>query len=238
MDRVIVDKVSKSYGRSYAVNRVSTRFEAGQLIALLGPNGAGKSTLLTMLATLTRPDRGELHYDAMSQMELVRKARDRVGYVSHDALLYIDLTGRENLSFFASMYAVSEPEARIADLLERVDMTGAGDKLVRAYSRGMRQRLSIARSLLQRPDVLVLDEPFTGLDQWGALDLVGLLEEERSAGRIIVLSTHRVEVLNGVANGVRVLDRGRLITDRALEPGESIEEAYTESFRSRRGRAR
>lgn len=230
MERIELEKVAKVFGRSYALNRVDTVFTAGTLVALLGPNGAGKSTLISMVGTLLMPDRGTVTFDGKSHDEIVRKGRGRFGYVSHDALLYLDLSGMENLVFYASLYDIPNPTARIAELLEKVDMTYAANKIVRSYSRGMRQRLSIARALLQRPEVLLLDEPFTGLDRWGEDSLHQLLGEERDQGQIILLSTHRLNLPVGLCNEVRILRQGRLLVDRALEPNESVAEVYASAF--------
>ena len=233
LERIELEKVAKVYGRSYALNRVDTVFKAGTLVALLGPNGAGKSTLISMVGTLLLPDRGTVTYDGLSHEQMVRKGRGRFGYVSHDALLYLDLSGMENLVFYAALYDIPNPQARIAELLKRVDMTYAAEKLVRSYSRGMRQRLSIARALLQRPEVLLLDEPFTGLDRWGEESLHELLAEERDEGRIVLLSTHRMGLPLGLCTEVRVLRQGRLLLDRALEPDENVGDVYSNVFRAK-----
>lgn len=230
VERIELDTVGRSYGRVWALSRVSTTFRSGRLIVLLGPNGAGKSTLLQIVATLQRPDRGTVRYDGVAQTALTPEARGRFGYVSHDALLYADLSGRENLAFFASLYGIARASERIDALLERVVLVEAADRPVRGYSRGMRQRLSIARALLQEPSVLILDEPFTGLDRWGMAALHELLGAERDAGRIVLLSTHQLEMPAGLCDEVRVLRRGRLVLDRVLEPGEELGELYARAF--------
>lgn len=118
----------------------------------------------------------------------------------------------------------------MAPLLDRVDLSEAADRVARGYSRGMRQRLSIARALLQSPDVLLLDEPFTGLDKWGEETLYELLGEQRDAGRIVLLSTHRLGMPAGLCDEVRVLERGRLLVDRELEPHEAMADVYSAAF--------
>jgi heme exporter protein A len=230
VDKIELKSVSKTYGRSYALNRVSTTFRGGTLVVLLGPNGAGKSTLLSIVCTLLAPDRGTVTFDGQSFDQVLKYGRGRFGYVSHDALLYLDLTGIENLRFYAKLYGIPEPEERIAEMLDRVEMTYAADKFVRGYSRGMRQRLSIARALLQRPEVLLLDEPFTGLDRWGEESTQDLLAKERDAGRTILLSTHQLGLPKGLVNEVRVLKRGRMLVDRVVGEGERIADIYAEAF--------
>lgn len=239
LSSIHVDRVSRSFGRSYAVNRVTTRFDAGRIVALLGPNGAGKSTLITLLATLQRPDSGTIRFmqdagtDALSFDQVVRRHRSLIGYVSHDALLYADLTGAENLRFYAQLYGLATVTPRVEALLERVGMTDAAHRLVRTYSRGMRQRLSVARALLQSPAVLLLDEPLTGIDHEGAKQLLGMLAEEKAAQRIIVVSTHRLSLDASLIDEVRVMQRGRLRLTRALEPGERLADAYAAALQER-----
>jgi len=223
-------KIGKAYGRNWALNRVSTRFESGRVVVLLGPNGAGKSTLLSIVATLLRPDRGTIRYDSADQREAVQRRRHEFGYVSHDALLYLDLTGRENLRFYGELYGVEGLEERVGALLQRVELTEAADRVARSYSRGMRQRLSIARALLQQPRVLLLDEPFTGLDRWGESAVQTILGEQRDEGSIVLLSTHRLSFPAGFCDEVRVLKRGRLVLDRSVEPGEQLADVYARTI--------
>lgn len=225
--RVEVEGVSCAFGRVYALHRVTTAFEAGKVVALLGPNGAGKSTLLSVLATLLTPDRGDVRYDGVPLSEVRRSQRARIGYVSHDALLYPDLSGVENLWFFGRLYGVPDPTARAQALLARVGLSEeASVRAVRTYSRGMRQRLSIARALLQDPCLLLLDEPFTGIDRDGCALVEGLLAEEKAAGRIVLLSTHRLELGASLVDEVRLLEGGRLRVDRALGAAEALVDAY------------
>jgi len=230
VQRIELDNVARVFGRTWALNRVRTTFRAGRIAVLLGPNGAGKSTMIRLMATLDTPDRGTITYDERSHVEMARKQRGTIGYVSHDALLYLDLTGHENLTFYARLYGIDDAESRIAGLLSRVDLTEAADRVVRGYSRGMRQRLTLARALLHRPEVLLLDEPFTGLDRWGEAALHEILDSQRAAGRIIVLSTHRLEMPSDMCDEVRILRRGRLLVDRPLDAGERIADVYAEAF--------
>jgi heme exporter protein A len=225
--RVEVQSVSCAFGRVYALHRVTTTFEAGTLVALLGPNGAGKSTLLSVLSTLLNPDRGEVLFDGVPLAEVRRQQRAKIGYVSHDALLYPDLTGYENLWFFGRLYGLPRFKDKAVALLERVGLSeAAAAKQVRTYSRGMRQRLSIARALLQDPCLLLLDEPFTGIDRDGCGLVESLLAQEKAAGRIVLMSTHRLDMSAPLIDEVRMLESGRLRVSRALTAGESLLDAY------------
>lgn len=210
LTRVRLDQVSRVYGRSFALHRVTTEFEAGTATALVGENGAGKTTLLNILATLDRPSSGTLMYDDLGFDEFARRHRRNIGWVSHDSLLYEDLTGAENLQFYAAMYGAPDPNGLAHGWLERVGLTEFADRRTSAYSRGMRQRLSVARALLHSPDLLLLDEPLTGLDQGGRDRLMALFSEIRDAGAIVVLITHDLHLTSEFVDRVAVLKRGKL----------------------------
>ena len=225
--RIELRDVSCAFDRQYALQRVTTSFEAGRLVALLGANGAGKSTLISVLATLRAPDRGTVLFDGFNLDTVRRDQRDRIGLVSHDALLYADLSGTENLLFFGRLYGVQDPAGRARELIDRVGLsTKAAERPVRTYSRGMRQRLSIARALVQSPCLLLLDEPFTGIDRDGAALIEDILRAEKSAGRMVLMSTHRLDMGGDLVDEVRVLEGGRLRADRPLHPGETLLDAY------------
>jgi heme exporter protein A len=208
-DRVEARSVSKVYGRERALGPTDFRMDAGEALALVGPNGAGKSTLLGILSTLVLPTTGDVRF---SGERASARHRGAIGLIAHDALCYGDLSGRENLAFFSRLYAL--PDARRPDeLLERVGLTHAADRPARTYSRGMLQRLSIARALLHRPRFMLLDEPFTGLDREGIAMLVEVLGAERRAGTMLCLVSHDLEPLPGLVDRVLVLRRGRLVSD-------------------------
>jgi len=207
-----VQKVSRYYGRARALADCSVSFARGEVVAVLGPNGAGKTTLLRLLATLERPSEGRIAMDAIPDTFAHRRtARRHIGLVAHDSLVYADLTGRENLRFVARMYGVDGD--RVDAWLAHVGLTAAADRPVGTYSRGMRQRLSIARALLAEPDVVLFDEPLTGLDRGGQGFLWSLLRWLREQGRIAIVVTHRFEAPDGVFDRVVVLDRGRVRAD-------------------------
>jgi ABC-type multidrug transport system ATPase subunit len=210
--RLSVQQVSRYYGRTRALADCSVAFTQGEIVAVLGPNGAGKTTLLRLLATLERPSEGCISMDAIEDTFRWRNAaRRHIGLVAHDSLVYADLTGRENLGFTARMYGVTTDN--VASWLDRVGLTDAADRAVGTYSRGMRQRLSIARALLAEPDVVLFDEPLTGLDRGGQTFLWTLLRWLREQDRIAIVVTHRFEAPEGVFDRVVVLDRGRVRLD-------------------------
>lgn len=226
MKTVQLREVSKSYDRTFALHRVSTSFHAGTMTALLGGNGAGKTTLLNILATLDTPSNGSIHYDKIAWKNFARKHRTQIGWVSHDSLIYDELTGRENLEFYARMYGISKPEQLTEHWLKRVGLTDAADRRASAYSRGMRQRLTIARALLHEPRLVLLDEPTTGLDQNGIRDVSELFTELRNDGRIVVLITHDHHVLDGRIDRLVILKRGKLTFDDHAQTAAEILDAY------------
>jgi heme exporter protein A len=212
----------KSFGPRVALAGVNISVEAGEFVTLVGPNGAGKTTLLRILAMLTRPTSGAVRIAGLDPAQAGSEVRRRIGFLSHQTLLYEDLSAEQNLWFYARMYDLDAAAARVDDLLERVGLAARRDDLVRTLSRGMHQRLALARSVLHRPQVLLLDEPYTGLDPQAAQALTDLLLELVGAGGTILLATHNLE--RGLALGRRVvmLARGRVVCD---EPRDSIDPA-------------
>lgn len=202
--------VGKVYGRERALHAVDFRLRAGEGAALLGPNGAGKTTLVSILATLSRPTSGAVRFDGERASA---RHRGGIGVIAHESLCYGELSARENLAFFATLHAVPEPRARIAVLLDRVGLTDAADRPARTFSRGMLQRLAVARALLHAPCLLLLDEPFTGLDRDGSAMLTALLAEEKRRGAMLLIVTHDLEPLPGLVERALILRRGRLAYD-------------------------
>jgi heme exporter protein A len=203
-DQTVVraENISKRFGARWALDGVDLALRTGESISLFGPNGAGKTTLLKILATLLRPTSGELRlFDCDPSREDWPKAR--AGYLSHRSFLYPHLTGHENLLFFGRLYELTDLDDRIRSRAEEVGLADRMHDQVRKYSRGMEQRLSIARALLHDPDLLFLDEPFSGVDPVGASILSGLFADLRGAGRSLLLATHNLE--EGFALGDRLL---------------------------------
>jgi len=202
--------LGKAYGLLPALRKLDVAVAKGEFVALLGPNGSGKSTLLRLLAGLSKPTAGTIR---IGGWELPREAdavRAQIGLVSHKPLLYDNLTARENLRFFARLYNLRDPDPRIDDLLGRVGLAKRGDDRVRGFSRGMQQRLSIARALLHDPHVLLMDEPYTGLDQDASAVLDTLLLDAQRDGHTILMSTHDLERAARLTSRILILSRGIL----------------------------
>ena len=205
-----IRELSRNFGRRRALSRVSFDCRAGEIIGLLGPNGAGKSTLLAVVSTLALPSSGEVHYGGRTAGQIGAVLRSRIGVLSHDLHLYSELTAFENLAFFGRLYGVADPDARATKALDNARLGDRGADLVSAFSRGMRQRLALERALLHRPRLLLLDEPFTGLDDESTDALVTRLRELRSAGCITLLATHDLDVAEGVLDRAVILQDGRI----------------------------
>jgi ABC-type multidrug transport system ATPase subunit len=201
----------RNFGRRRALVRVRLECAAGEIVGLLGPNGAGKSTLLSIVSTLLTPSSGEVRYGGRTASESGPTLRGRIGLLSHDLHLYAELTASENLTFFAQLYGLSDTQVLVARALDRAGLADRGGDLVGGFSRGMRQRLALERALLHSPRLLLLDEPFTGLDDASAWALVERLRELRAEGRIILLATHDLDVAESVIDRAAVLREGRLV---------------------------
>ena len=212
---VSIRDLSRNFGRRRALTRVSLDCRSGEIVGLLGPNGAGKSTLLAILSTLAIPSSGEVLYGGRTAKQIGAPVRSRIGVLSHDLHLYSELTALENLVFFARLYGVSHPETVAADALRRARLDDRGNDVVSGFSRGMRQRLALERALLHSPRLLLLDEPFTGLDDASTVALIDRLRELRSAGCIMLVATHDLDVGEAVLDRAVILHDGRLI---ASEP--------------------
>ena len=205
---VSVDEVSRVFGRRRALSRVSARVEAGQIVGILGPNGAGKSTLLGILATLLRPTTGQVRY---GDLGAARGAalRARIGVLGHDLFLYPELTARENLEFFAGVHGLDRPGDAAREALARAGLGDRGDDPVSAFSRGMRQRVALERALIHDPRLVLLDEPFTGLDDASASALLRRLHALRDAGAMVVVATHDLDLADGLLDHALFLRDGR-----------------------------
>lgn len=208
---IVIDDVSRHYGRRRALSHISLTIEAGEIVGLLGPNGAGKSTLLAILATLLAPSLGVVRYGGRLAGELGSELRARLGLLAHDLHLYPELTARENLLFFARLYGLAGADAVVETALERAGLSTRADDIVAGFSRGMRQRLALERALVHQPRLLLLDEPFTGLDDSSTAALVTRLKGLRNEGCLVVLTTHDLDVAEGLLDRAAVLREGRLV---------------------------
>lgn len=207
--QVTASGVGRHYGRRRALADISFTARAGEVVGLLGPNGAGKSTLLAILGTLLAASTGRVEYGANTAAGGGASLRARIGMLGHDLFLYPELTARENLTFFGRLYGRPDAAGAAAAALDRAGLAARADDLVSSFSRGMRQRVALERALLHEPRLLLLDEPFTGLDQASAAMLVARLREAQARGVITVLATHDLDVVDGVLTDALFLQGGR-----------------------------
>src|SRR4029077_10357003 len=205
------EDIRKTFGHFTALGGLTLRVKRGEFLALFGRNGAGKTTFLKVAATLIRHTHGNLRIEDIDIREEPEKARRHIGFLSHNTYLYRDLTPIENLRFFSRLYGMPDSERRILSLLERVGLTRRSSDPVRAFSRGLHQRLGIARVMLHDPSIILLDEPYTGLDA-NAVDILNnMLDEAAAAGKTIVLTTHDLEQGLRSATRAAIIDRGKVV---------------------------
>ena len=224
------EDIRKTFGHFTALGGVTLNVERGEFLALFGRNGAGKTTFLKIAATLVKHTHGKLRIQGIDIAEEPEQARRHMGFLSHNTYLYRDLNPVENLRFFARLYGLKDPEERIQFLLDRVGLRRRVSDPVRAFSRGLHQRLGIARVMLHDPSLILLDEPYTGLDANAVETLDQMLDEASGAGKTIILTTHDLEQgLRGATRAV-IIDRGRIVfTGNAKE--QAIRDAYASYIR-------
>ncbi|MCX6544277.1 MAG: ABC transporter ATP-binding protein [Acidobacteria bacterium] len=223
-DRLVVEDVSRNFGRRRALSHINLTCHAGEIVGLLGPNGAGKSTLLAIVSTLLAASSGDVRYGTATARAMGPALRARLGLLGHDLYLYPELTARENLEFFTRLYGCPNVTAVVGDALGRAGLGERADDLVSGFSRGMRQRLALERALLHDPRLLLLDEPFTGLDDASGQALVARLRGLREDGRIVLIATHDLDLAEGLFDRVAVLRDGRLLV--VDESSTSLRERY------------
>ena len=200
----------KRFGRKAALRRCDLTVHQGENLVLFGPNGAGKTTLMRIIATLSKPTAGQVSVGGIEIGYAPDAVRRQLGFVTHHSLLYDSLSAQENLLFYGKFYCLSDLEARVTHLLRKVGLLGRRHDPVRTYSRGMLQRLTIARALLHDPPVLLLDEPDTGLDQQAATMLKEVITEVGGEGRTILLTTHNLERGLAWADRIAILSAGKI----------------------------
>ncbi|MCJ7660277.1 MAG: heme ABC exporter ATP-binding protein CcmA [Anaerolineales bacterium] len=205
---ITVQKLVKRFGLKTILRGLDFQVEQGEFVALLGPNGAGKTTFLRILASLSRPSMGSVRIAGYNLPNQAAAVRNRLGVVSHLPLLYGDLTAEENLRFYARMYGVRKMDERILEVLDLIGLKHRRRDLVRTFSRGMQQRLAIGRAVLHDPDVMLFDEPHTGLDQDACSMLDSVLREVAARGRTVVMTSHDLARAADLASRFDIHSRG------------------------------
>lgn len=231
-----ISNLTKRYGFNLVLRGINLHVKPAEFVTLVGPNGAGKSTLLRIVATLLKAESGQVLVGGWPLPEFAQKVRRYIGLVSHQSLLYSDLTAAENLEFFAGLYGLDQRGGQIQAALKMVGLTSRQRDPVRTFSRGMLQRLTIARATLHKPDILLLDEPYSGLDQAAATILDELLMREKQNGRTILMITHDLRHAFSVSDRLLILDRGKIA--RELNKGDisrsDLVEIYEETTKRKK----
>jgi heme ABC exporter ATP-binding subunit CcmA len=210
---VTVEKLDKTFGARWALRSVNLTVQQGEIVALVGPNGAGKTTLLRIIGTLMRPNSGRVFIGKIPLAEHANAARGALGFVGHQTFMYDDLTAMENLMFYARLYDIANPAQRVQEVAQRVGIENRLPDLARTLSRGLQQRLTIARMLLNQPVVLLLDEPYTGLDKTAADLLDQVMLDAKREGRGILFSTHDLERGLAICDRAIIMSAGRVAHD-------------------------
>ena len=224
------DKVRKHFGHFPALRGVSLRVNRGEFISIVGPNGAGKSTLLNCMATLQRPSSGTIRFEGQDLFEQGDDLRHRIGLMSHSLFLYGELSGLENLIFYARLYGLESPFDHCMMQLKKLGLHAARNRAVRTYSRGMKQRLAIARVLLHDPDLFLLDEPFTGLDQHAGIELRDLLGHLKIEGKTIIMISHHLDRAWELSTRIISLVQGKIQNETIVASADetTFRERYLE----------
>lgn len=214
---IVVRKLVKRFGLKTVLRGLDFKVEAGEFVAILGPNGAGKTTFLRILATLSKPTLGEVSIGGFALPAQAAAVRRRLGVVTHLPLLYGDLTAEENLRFYGRLYGLNDLHSRVAEVLKLVGLFERRADLVRTFSRGMQQRLAIGRAVLHDPEVILFDEPHTGLDQDACAMLDNVLREVAARGRTVVMTSHDLMRVSDLASRFDVLSNGVIVASAKRE---------------------
>jgi len=222
--------ITKLYGHIKALNNISLSINKSDFITIFGPNGAGKSTLLKILSYQTKASSGDIQFSGISYKNLQSDFRSNLGVISHQPFLYENLTAFENLRFYSTLYNVQSADTIITDLLKKVDLYKRKDDQVGTFSRGMLQRVSIIRALLHNPDIILLDEPYTGLDAVASTMLTSLLQDQLSNKKTIIMVTHDLNIGLNLASRVIIMNKGRIVynEDKSNIDKSDFERTYLE----------
>lgn len=226
---LVLKDLSKYYGFSIVLDRLNIQIETGEFFTIYGPNGAGKTTLLMILSTLVKPSDGNISLGGINFNENRDSIRKIVGLVSHNDYLYENLTAFENLYFFGSLYGIDDLKKRSDELLEQMGLFDRRHDLVRDYSRGMKKRISIARSLIHDPQIVLFDEPFSGLDQKAINKFISILEWLKSNKRTVILTTHNIKYIWHLSDRIGIMNNGRI--ENTIEECDDLEQKAEEMYR-------
>jgi heme exporter protein A len=220
------DKLSKTFAWVPVLQGVSYRVAPGETVAIFGPNGAGKTTFLRLLSTLLKPSSGTLQL--FGQPADDRVVRRKLGFLGHDSFLYPDLTPIENLTFYGKAYGLTDLRDRISSVLQFVGLAEWGNAQIRTFSRGMEQRIALARALLHEPDLLLFDEPYSGLDARGIATLQTALTQTKAQGKTVIFTTHDFALGLDLCDRALIIHKGRLVwqSDRQLPSVTEFDEIY------------
>ena len=214
---VEVESLTRSFGHVMALDGVDLKVNHGEFMTVFGPNGAGKTTLIRILSAVLRPTSGTVKITGRELQKEGEEIRKKIGLLSHNSFLYPNLTAQENLKFYGRIYNLAALEARIEEVLEEVGLKPRKDDLVRTYSRGMLQRLAIARCVLHNPQIIFLDEPYTGLDQHAAITLRKILARLHNRDRSIIMTTHNIQRGLELCDTVAIQVSGRIVYKESME---------------------
>lgn len=225
---IVLEKVVKKYGFASVINGLDLTVDKGEFFTVYGPNGAGKTTLLMILSTLVKPTEGEIRISSLNYNEHRDRIRQMTGLVSHNDYIYENLTAYENLYFFASLYNVANIKERVEYLLDKMGLYSRRDDLIRSYSRGMKKRISIARSLVHDPAIVLFDEPFSGLDQKAIRTFSEILSWMKSNNRTVLLTTHNIRYIWHLSDRIGIMNDGKI--ENTVEYSDSLEQKAEELY--------
>ncbi|GAM15175.1 heme ABC exporter ATP-binding protein CcmA [Mesobacillus selenatarsenatis] len=220
-------KMTKMLGDKLVLRNITLSLEKGEILAVIGPNGAGKSTFFKCTVGLLEPTSGEIYLDGSLVKKNSPQVKQRIGFLGHESFLYNNLSPLENLKFYGKLYKVKDLDRKANELLKEVGLYLFRDMPIRSFSRGMMQRLAIARVLLPDPDILMLDEPHTGLDQEAVTLLNNIIKNKRYSGTSILIISHDFEQVHALADRVAVLRKGKIVSTRRLGEEVSLAEMKT-----------
>ncbi len=231
---LVVKDVSKSFGTNHALRKINLSVQKGEFVSIFGPNGAGKTTLIKILSTLLSPTDGELHVGGKDIKQDVESIRSMVGLISHDPYIYENLSAFENITFFATLYGLSDPGERAKEVIREIGLEARMHELVRNFSRGMKQRLAVARAIVHKPNILLLDEPYAGLDRHGSAIFTDMLSRFKNERKTIVMTTHNVNDGLELSDRVLIISAGSVVFESTVdgELARDFNEIYNQKTNS------